>query len=152
MLKRVKGASKSQNILHNTQKTNIVVVDKGRERKEVFIRYGNIIEEVKSFVYLGSLINIKGSSAQEIRRRLAMGRGAVQNMVSIWKSRGMSSGLNVRRVLILSNCGVIEDCSGCHGWRRKETMGVGQEEDEVLWPHRPKKQYGEKIDAEEDGR
>ena len=51
---------------------------------------GKKIEEVESFVYLGSLINIKGSNAQEIRRRMAMGRGAVQNMVSTWKSRGMS--------------------------------------------------------------
>ena len=53
------------------------------------------IEDVESFVYLGSLINIKGSSAQEIRRRLAMTRGAVQNMVSIWKSRDMSFVLKV---------------------------------------------------------
>ena len=57
---------------------------------------GEKIEEVESFVYLGSIVNTKGSSAQEIRRRLAMGRGAVQNMVSIWKSRGMSLGLKVR--------------------------------------------------------
>ena len=39
---------------------------------------------------------MKVSSAQESRRRLAMGMGAVQNMVSIWKSRGMSLGLKVR--------------------------------------------------------
>ena len=73
-----------------------MVVDKDRERKEDFVLDGENIEAVESFVYLGSLINTKGSSAQEIRRRLAMGRGAVQNMVSIWKSRGMSFGLKVR--------------------------------------------------------
>ena len=96
LLKKVKEASKSQNLLLNTQKTKIMVLDKSRERKEDFVLDGENIEEVESFVYLGSLINIKGSSAQEIRRRLAMGRGAVQNMVSIWKSRGMSLGLKVR--------------------------------------------------------
>ena len=73
-----------------------MVVDKGRERKEDFILDGDKIEEVESFVYLGSLINIKGSSTQEIRRWLAMGRGAVQNMVSIWRSTGKSMGLKVR--------------------------------------------------------
>ena len=72
-----------------------------------------------------------------------MGRGAVQNMVSIWKSRGMSLGLKVRflratafpiaicgceswvtrSVLKLSKCGVIEDCLGCHGRRGKRTNG-----------------------------
>ena len=64
-----------------------MVVDKGRERKEDFVLDAEKIEEVESFVYLGSLINIKGSCAQEIKRRLTMGRRAVQNMVSIWKSR-----------------------------------------------------------------
>ena len=53
------------------------------ERKDEFILDGEKIDEVESFVYLGSLINIKGSSAQEIRRRLAMGRGAVQNMIEL---------------------------------------------------------------------
>ena len=91
--KKVKEASMSQNRLLNTQKTKIMVVGKDRERKEDFVLDGEKIEEVQSFVYLGSLINTKGSSAQETRRRLAMGRGAVQNMVSILKSRGMSLGL-----------------------------------------------------------
>ena len=40
-----------------------MVLDTGRERKEVFVLDGEKIEEVESFVYLGSLINIKGSSA-----------------------------------------------------------------------------------------
>ena len=35
--KRVTEASKSQNLLLNTQKTNIIVVDTGRERKDDFI-------------------------------------------------------------------------------------------------------------------
>ena len=86
-----------------------MVVDKDRDRKEDFVLDGEKIEEVESFVYLGSLINTKGSSAQDIRRRLTMGRGAVQNMVSIWKSRGMSLGLKVRflkRALYRIWCGV----------------------------------------------
>ena len=83
----------SQHLLLNTRKTKIMVVDKDRERKEDFVLDGEKIEEVESVVYLGSLINTKGSRAQEIGRRLAMGRGAVQNMVSIWKSRCMSLGL-----------------------------------------------------------
>ncbi len=64
-----------------------MVLDTDRERKEDFVLDGEKIEEVESFVYLGSLINIKGSSAQEIRRRLAMGRGAVQNMVYMEEQR-----------------------------------------------------------------
>ena len=67
----------SQNLLLNTKfKSKIMVVDTGRERKEDFVLDGEKIEEVESFVYLGSLINIKGRSAQEIKRRPTMGRGA----------------------------------------------------------------------------
>ena len=69
LLKKAKEDSMSQHLLLNTQKTKIMVVDKGRERKEDFVLDGEKIEEVESFVYIGS--------AQEIRRRLAMGRGAV---------------------------------------------------------------------------
>ena len=87
-LKKAKEASMSRHRLLNTHKTKIMVVDKGRERKEDFVLDGEKIEEVESFVFLGS--------AQEIRRRLAMGQGAVQNMVSIWRGRCMSLGLKVR--------------------------------------------------------
>ena len=77
LLKKVKEARMSQNLLLNTQfKTKIMVVGKGREMREDFVQDGEKIEEVESFVYLGSLINIKGRSAQEIKKRLAMGRGA----------------------------------------------------------------------------
>ena len=100
----------SNNILLNTQNTKIMVVDIDRERKEDFVLDGEKIEEVEFFFYLGSLINTKGSSAQEIRRRLAMGRGAVQNMVSIWKSRVMSLGLNVRFLRATAFPIAIYDC------------------------------------------
>ena len=49
-LKRVKDASKSENILLNTQKTNIMEVDKCRERKEHFILDEEKIDEVESVV------------------------------------------------------------------------------------------------------
>ena len=82
--------------MFNTQQTNTMVVGKGRERKEDFVLDGEKIGDVESCVYLGSLINIKGSSAQEIRRRLAMVRDAEQYMVYVWQSRGMSLGPKVR--------------------------------------------------------
>ena len=65
------------------------------------------------------------------------------------ESWAMTSGDKKR--MMHSNCGFIEYCSGCHGWRRKRKMGVGQdwvcfevakeydgEADEVHRPHRPK--------------
>ena len=113
MLKKVKEASISENLFLNTQKTKIMVVEKGRERKEDFVLDGEKIEEVESLVYLGSLINTKGSSAQEISRRLTIGRGAGQNMVSIWKSRGMSLGF---KVMFLRVTAVPIAIYGCESW------------------------------------
>ena len=48
----IKDASMSHNLLLNPQKTKIMVVDKGRARKEDFVLDGEKIEEVESFVYL----------------------------------------------------------------------------------------------------
>ena len=52
LLKKVKEASMSQNLLLNTQKTMIMVVDIDRERNEDFVLDGEKIEEVESYVYL----------------------------------------------------------------------------------------------------
>jgi hypothetical protein len=42
------------------------------------------------------MINIGSDSTTEIKRRLAMARSTTQNMVNIWKSRGLSTGLKLR--------------------------------------------------------
>ena len=51
-LRTVQKASKSQNILLNTQQTKIMAIDKGRERKEDFVLDGEKIKEMEGFVYL----------------------------------------------------------------------------------------------------
>ena len=45
-----------------------------------------------------------------------MGRGAVQNMVSIWKSRGMSLGLKVRFLRATAFPIAIYGCEVCESW------------------------------------
>ena len=110
LLKKVKEASKSQNLLLNTQKTKIMVLDKSRERKEDFVLDGeNIVLSIWDPLSTSKAVY----SAQEIRRRLAMGRGAVQNMVSIWKSRGMSLGL---KVTFLRATAFPIAIYGCESW------------------------------------
>ena len=96
LLKRIKEASKTRNLLLNIQKTKIMVLDNNRPENDCFIVDGERIEEVESFVYLGSPINIKGSTMQELRRRLAIGREAVRKLITIWKSRGVTITMKVR--------------------------------------------------------
>ena len=57
LLTRIQHLSKEKGLLLNTRKTKIMVVDKNRTDDHKFILNGEELEEVKSFVYLGSLIN-----------------------------------------------------------------------------------------------
>ena len=91
LLKRIKETSKTRNLLLSIQKTKIMVLDNNRPENDPFIVDDERIEEVESFVYLGSLINIKGSTTQELRRRLAIGREAVQKLTTIWRAEVLPS-------------------------------------------------------------
>ena len=96
LLNRIKQASEEKDLLLNTKKTKIMVVDRDNNNTDFTIA-GNKIEVVNQFEYLGSIINNKGESTTEIRRRrLAMARSTVQSMSHIWKSRGLSLSLKVR--------------------------------------------------------
>ena len=63
---------------------------------EDFLLDGQVIEEVSEFGYHGSLVNTKSDSTSEIKRRLAIARTITQNMLNIWKSRGLSIDLKLR--------------------------------------------------------
>ena len=95
LLQRVKQASEKKGLLLNTKKTKIMVLDKSRTA-DAFVLEGQQIDEVQQFDYLGSLINIKSDSTTEIKRRLAIARNTTQNMINIWKSRGVSTELKLR--------------------------------------------------------
>ena len=95
LLNRIKQASEEKDLLLNTKKTKIMVVDRDDNNTDFTIA-GNKIEVVNRFEYLGSIITTKGESTTEIRRRMAMARSTVQNMSHIWKSRGLSLSLKVR--------------------------------------------------------
>ncbi|XP_071488566.1 uncharacterized protein [Diadema antillarum] len=73
-----------------------MVVDGERSFADgVFSLDGDVIEEVESFEFLGSIIDTKGDCSQEIKRRLAMARNVVQSMTKLWKSK-LPSSLKVR--------------------------------------------------------
>ena len=59
------------------------------------------IEEVDNSVYLGSVIDTSCKSSKEIRKRLAMAKSTVQNMLNNWKSRGVSTKLKLRLLRLL---------------------------------------------------
>ena len=72
LLTRIQHLSKKKGWLLNTRQTKIMVVDKNRTDDHKFILNGEELEEVKSFVYLGSFINTEVSCMPEVNRRLCM--------------------------------------------------------------------------------
>ena len=51
---------------------------------------GEIMETVRVFIFLGSKITAGGDCSQEIKRRLLLGRKAMTNLDSIFKSRDIT--------------------------------------------------------------
>ena len=112
LLLRVKNASEKKGLLLNTKKTKIMVIDRDSTDDD-FVLDGQKIDVVDDFEYLGSLINIKSDSTNEIRRRLAIARRTTQNMIMIWKSRGLTIDLKVR--LLRATVFAIATY-GCESW------------------------------------
>ena len=52
--------------------------------------YGETTETVRDFIFLGSKIPAGGDCSHEIKRRLLLGRKAMTNLDSIFKSRNIT--------------------------------------------------------------
>ena len=156
LLNRIKQASEEKDLL-NTKKIKIMVVDRDNNTTDFTIA-GNKIEVVNQFEYLGSIINNKGESTTEIRRRLAMARSTVQSMSHIWKSRGLSLSVwrfvcfmqlhsllrhtevspgpwqrMTERELMPLKCGATGGCCMCHGKIKRQMCGFWTRLEQT-WP------------------
>ena len=64
-------------------------------------RWGNSGETVTDFIFLGSKIATDGNCSHEIERRLLLGRKAITNLDSIFKSRDITLPTKVGLVTLL---------------------------------------------------
>jgi hypothetical protein len=72
-----------------------------------------VIEPVQDFIFLGAKIDRSGESAPEIKRRITLGRTAMQGMEKMWKSKDISVETKVRLV----NAIVFPTMTyGCESW------------------------------------
>jgi len=70
----------------NTEKTNVMMLSK--DRMEITITINDQqLQQVTSFVYLGSMLQENGDREMGIRKILGMGRSAMQSLSNFWKSR-----------------------------------------------------------------
>ena len=78
---------------------------------------GETVETVSDFVFLGSKITADGECSHEIKRRLLLGRKAMTNLDSIFKSRDIILPTKVRPVKAMVFPVVMY---GCESWTVKK--------------------------------
>ena len=117
LIDRVNEASERAGLSINISKTKVMV--SASEKKTITIQInGKRLEQVESFVYLGSTFQESGECKVDIRKRLAMGKSVMQSLSNIWKSREISMQTKVRllKALVWS-----VTTYRCEGWTlRKE--------------------------------
>ena len=80
---------------------------------------GEEIEVVKSFTFLGSLIEKEGKCDPEIKRRIAIGKTAMIGLEKIWKDKHVSLDTKKRLVRALIFPTILY---GCETWTKTKNM------------------------------
>ena len=81
---------------------------------------GKTMETVTDFIFLGSKITADGNCSHEIKRHLLLGRKAMTNLDSIWKSRDIT--LPTKACLVKAMAFPVV-MYGCESWTIKKAEG-----------------------------
>ena len=109
----VKEKSEKVGLKLNSQKTNIMASGP----ITAWQIYGEAMETVTDFIFLGSKITADGDCSHEIQRQLLLGRKAMTNLDSILKSRDIT---------LLTKLHIVKDMFfpvvmyGCESWATKK--------------------------------
>ena len=113
LLMKVKEESEKAGLKLNIQKTKIMASG----RITSWEIYGETVETVSDFIFLGSKITADGDCSHEIKRRLLLGRKVMANLDSILKSRDITLPTKVRLVKDMVFPVVMY---GCESWTVKK--------------------------------
>ena len=106
---KVKEKSEKVGLKLNIQKTKIMASRPITSRQI----YGETIETVTDFIFLGSKITADGDCSHEIKRHLLLGRKAITNLDSILKSRDITLLTKVCLVKAMAFPVVMYRCERC---------------------------------------
>ena len=97
----------------SAEKSKIMINSNKRNLHSNIKLYGEKLEEVEQFIYLGATITKDGSSDSEIKIRLAQATSAMVRLTTIWNSKDIRFKLkyNLYRSLVLSILAY-----GCESW------------------------------------
>ena len=79
------------------------------------------VETVGDFIFLGSKITADGDCSHEIKRRLLLGRKAMANLESMFKSRDVTLPTKVRLIKAMVFPVVMY---GCESWTLKRKLST----------------------------
>ena len=114
LLMKVKEESEKVGLKLNIQKTKIMASGPITSWEI----YGEIMETVADFIFLGSKITADGDCSHEIKRCLLLGRKVMTNLDSIFKSRDITLPTKVCVVKAIVFPVVMY---GCESWTIKKT-------------------------------
>ena len=106
LLMKVKEESEEVGLKLNIQKTKIMASGPNTSWQID----GETVETVREFMFLGSKITADGDCSHEIKRRLPLGRKAMTNLDSIFKSRDITLPTKVRLVKAMVFPVVMYEC------------------------------------------
>ena len=113
LLMKVKEESGKVGLKLNTQKTKIMAsgpITSGQID-------GETMETVTDFIFLGSQITADGDCSHEIKRCLLLGRKAVKNLDSVFKSRDFADKVRIVKAMVFP---VV--MYGCENWTWNNRM------------------------------
>ena len=112
-LLKVKEESEKAGLKLNIQKTKIMASSPITSLQI----YGETMETVRDFIFLGSKITADGDCSHEIKRHLLLGRKAMTNLDSILKSRDIALPTKVCLIKAMVFPVVMY---GCESWTMKK--------------------------------
>lgn len=95
LLSRLEVKSLEFGLAINRDKTKMMIVDRAGQNQMDISSIANC-DVVQSYIYLGSNISNLGGCEQEIKRRCAITRSAVEKLNKIWKDRRITKNTKVR--------------------------------------------------------
>lgn len=83
----VQDEASKYNLHLNLDKTKLILYNSDTS---IAFRYGSLVQQVSSVVYLGGLIDETGKPGPEVRRRISESRQVFQKLKRVWRHAGLS--------------------------------------------------------------
>ena len=114
LVNRVESAAREYDMSINARKTKVMT--NTDDALEIEVSAGRL-EQVNSFVYLGSRVTKDADCASEVKSRLAMGMAVMIKLTKLWKNKSISSSTKLR---LMKTLVWPVATYGCEAWTLKK--------------------------------